>query len=130
MDVRAVRANRHAGQRTFPFDLREMMHGNRNVFPQQSELGYPDVTELHAGAEYRAGKYALRAGWWRDPAHALAIRNGVMPPPPFHYLVAADDPTENHVTAGLSYGEKTRFDASIDRGSRSTRVAFGVSTAF
>jgi hypothetical protein len=29
---------------------------------------YRDVTELHAGAEYRAGNLALRAGWWRDPA--------------------------------------------------------------
>jgi hypothetical protein len=29
---------------------------------------YRDVTELHAGAEYRAGNLALRGGWWRDPA--------------------------------------------------------------
>ncbi|MEA2463076.1 MAG: hypothetical protein QOJ98_823 [Acidobacteriota bacterium] len=29
---------------------------------------YRDVTELHAGAEYRTGNLALRAGWWRDPA--------------------------------------------------------------
>lgn len=29
---------------------------------------YRDVTELHAGAEYRAGSVALRGGWWRDPA--------------------------------------------------------------
>jgi len=32
---------------------------------------YPDVTEFHAGVEYRIGSVALRGGWWRDPAHGL-----------------------------------------------------------
>jgi hypothetical protein len=31
-------------------------------------LEYRDVTELHAGIEYRFAAVALRAGWWRDPA--------------------------------------------------------------
>ena len=108
----------------------EMMHSGRNVLPQGAEIGYPDVTELHAGAEYRAGKYALRAGWWRDPAHGLVSLNGIILPPPFHYLPTIVSSTEDHVTAGIGFGTKTRFDASIDRGSRSTRVAFGVSSAF
>ena len=30
-------------------------------------LNYQDVTELHAGVEYRAKAVSLRAGWWRDP---------------------------------------------------------------
>ncbi|HEV8434724.1 MAG TPA: hypothetical protein VGR95_15025 [Thermoanaerobaculia bacterium] len=33
----------------------------------------PDVTEIHAGAEYFFPwkvPFALRAGWWRDPAHS------------------------------------------------------------
>jgi hypothetical protein len=29
---------------------------------------YSDVTELHAGAEYKLRSVALRAGWWRDPS--------------------------------------------------------------
>ena len=107
-----------------------MMHDRRSTFPQQSELGFPDVTELHAGAEYRTGKVALRAGWWRDPAHALAILNGVEPPPPFDYVQAIVDSDEDHVTAGIGYGERVRFDAAVDRGARSTRVALGVSTTF
>jgi hypothetical protein len=107
-----------------------MMHDHRSVFPQGSELGYPDVTELHAGAEYRLGGMALRAGWWRDPAHSLAIRNGILPPPPFEYAATIVDESENHLTAGIGFGTKTRFDASIDRGTRSTRVALGVSTTF
>jgi hypothetical protein len=107
-----------------------MMHDRRNVFPQGSVIGFPDVTELHAGAEYRIGSVALRGGWWRDPAHALEIRNGVLPPPPFHYLPALAGSPENHLTAGIGFGGKTRFDASIDRGERSTRVALEVSTSF
>ena len=108
----------------------EMMHEERNVFPQGSELGYADVDELHAGAEYRAGKLALRAGWWRDPAHGLAIRNGVTPPPPFDYAPAILDSDQDHLTAGIGYGEKTRLDASIDRSARSTQVAVGIATTF
>jgi hypothetical protein len=107
-----------------------MMHDQRDIFPQGSEIGYPDVTELHAGAEYRAGGIALRAGWWRDPAHALAMQNGIVPPPPFHYASLLENESENHVTAGIGVGTKTRFDASIDRASRSTRLALGMSTTF
>lgn len=107
-----------------------MMHDRRSTFPQGSEIGFSDVTELHAGAEYRTGKVALRAGWWRDPAHALAVRNGIEPPPPLEYVLAIVDADEDHVTAGIGYGEKVRFDAAVDRGKYSTRVALGVSTTF
>jgi hypothetical protein len=40
------------------------------------------------------------------------------------------DSSENHLTAGIGFGGKTRFDASIDRGERSTRVALEISTSF
>lgn len=107
-----------------------MMHDQRSTFPQGSQLGYPDVTELHAGAEYRLGGVALRAGWWRDPAHALEVRNGIQPPPPFTAIAGILDTTENHVTAGIGFGTKMRFDASIDRSLRTTRLGFGVTTTF
>ncbi|HJQ37846.1 MAG TPA: hypothetical protein VKB93_11980 [Thermoanaerobaculia bacterium] len=108
----------------------EMMHEQRNVNPARSELGYPDVTELHAGAEYRLGALALRAGWWRDPAHALKTFNGILPPSPLSNVAAILDSSENHLTAGIGVGTKTRFDASIDRSERTTRLGFGVSTKF
>lgn len=107
-----------------------MMHDKRDLFLDRTKIGYPDVTELHAGAEYRIGGIALRAGWWRDPAHALANQNGVFPPPPFDYLYTILDSTENHLTAGLGIGSKTRFDASIDHSARSTQVAFGLGSSF
>jgi len=109
----------------------ESLHDQRNVFlPNRAQIGYPDVTELHAGAEYRMGGVALRAGWWRDPAHALASQNDISVPPPFTYIPLILDSTENHLTAGIGVGSKTRFDASIDRSARSTRVAFGVGSSF
>lgn len=107
-----------------------MMHDQRDLFLDRTQIGYPDVTELHAGAEYRIGGIALRAGWWRDPAHALANQNAIFPPPPFDYLYTILDSTENHLTAGLGVGSKTRFDASIDHSPRSTQVAFGVGSSF
>lgn len=108
----------------------EMMHEGRNVFPQGADLGYPDVTELHAGAEVRLGRVALRGGWWHDPAHALTTKNGILPPPPFTQIAGIVNEAENHVTAGLGIGTRNRLDASIDRGSRSTRVSLGVTTTF
>jgi hypothetical protein len=107
-----------------------MMHDKRALFPQASEIGYPDVTELHAGAEYRMGRLALRGGWWRDPAHSLQMLNGVEPAPPFSLIVGLVNESEDHLTAGIGFGTKNRFDASIDRGAHSTRVAMGVSTTF
>lgn len=107
-----------------------MMHDRRALNPDQSVIGYSDVTEVHAGGEYRSGRLALRAGWWRDPAHALSIRNGIEPPTPLHYIAAIDDADEDHLTAGIGYGEKTRLEAAVDRSDRSTRVLFGVSTTF
>ena len=38
---------------------------------------FPDVTELHAGAELRLATrvpVALRAGWWRDPTHPHTLQ--------------------------------------------------------
>lgn len=36
---------------------------------------YNDVTELHAGAEYKLRSVALRAGWWRDPSRFDLVPN-------------------------------------------------------
>ena len=91
-------------------------------------MNYPDVMELHAGAEYRIGSVAVRGGWWRDPAHGLEpigrwdSTNA--------QLSLLENRSENHVTAGFSAGTRTRLDAAIDRGSRSTRVIVGVGATY
>jgi hypothetical protein len=67
---------------------------------------YRDVTELHAGAEYRAGKLALRGGWWRDPARWNTVFWN-----PSQGLGARQD----HLTfgAGISAGA-ARIDVAVD----------------
>jgi len=62
-----------------------------------------DVTELHAGAEYRYGTVAVRGGWWRDPArHDIAMFPG---------SIALDHYT---VGAGFDVAENARFDVAVD----------------
>lgn len=67
---------------------------------------YRDVTELHAGAEYRTGNVALRAGWWRDPARWVTEFIG-----PSQGLGTRQD----HVTfgAGINAGS-ARIDVAVD----------------
>ena len=87
----------------------------------------PDVTELHAGAELRIPSrvpVAIRAGWWRDPAHRLratALEN-----------FALLDEDENHLTAGIGIGlgESLRLDAAIGRSEHTTRASVGVGAKF
>jgi len=50
----------------------------QSIYPEIQVLDQPykskDVTELHVGAEYFFATtipVAIRAGWWRDPAHAI-----------------------------------------------------------
>lgn len=68
-------------------------------------LPYDDVVELHAGAEYKISRVALRAGWWRDPAR-------VTDTPYRDYYLGQD---HEHVTfgAGFDFGAGS-VDVSFD----------------
>ncbi|HEX2061745.1 MAG TPA: hypothetical protein VHK90_13485, partial [Thermoanaerobaculia bacterium] len=68
-------------------------------------LPYEDLTELHAGAEYRLNRVALRAGWWRDPAR---VNDSA-----YHdYYLGRD---HDHITfgAGIDLGG-SRLDIAFD----------------
>ena len=68
-------------------------------------LPYYDVTELHAGVEYKLASLpvALRAGWWHDPAHYNAV--GLTP----------FGQTVRHTTFGAGIGSgATRLDLAYD----------------
>jgi long-subunit fatty acid transport protein len=82
-------------------------------------FGVDDVVELHAGAEYFFSTkipFALRAGYWRDPAHAVEWK-GPLNDPSFiaEALLYPKGETQNHISvgAGLAW---TRFqiDAAYD----------------
>lgn len=72
------------------------------------KLGAPftDVTELHAGAEYRVNGLAVRAGWWRDPSHTDSSTFY-----PYHPLGESHE----HLTfgAGIDVGP-ARIDVAYD----------------
>jgi long-subunit fatty acid transport protein len=56
-------------------DLVDNMQSVFNGVKEDPQYKREDVTELHVGAEYyflnSRIPWALRAGWWRDPEHAL-----------------------------------------------------------
>jgi len=63
---------------------------------------YQNATDLHAGAEYRLGNLALRAGWWREEAKRAA-----------DYVVG--DRTLQHITVGAGFNlGAARIDLAYD----------------
>jgi hypothetical protein len=111
-------------------DANEPVRASASPFLPPATFVMPDVTELHAGAEYRLGNVALRAGWWRDPAHRIRAEGDVQVAAALNLgLLDAD---EDHVTAGIGFGlsDRVRLDAAIDRGDRSTRASVAVATTF
>ena len=109
---------------------------NRLDLPEGAlRFDMPDVTELRAGAEYRLQTrvpVALRAGWWREPAHRVQAREGSMFPgvATVHNEILLHDQDENHVTAGIGIGGRVRFDAAFDRSENTRRASVGVATTF
>jgi long-subunit fatty acid transport protein len=87
----------------------DLAHDDYTVFGLAADYPYRDVTELHAGAEYRVPTrvlIALRAGWWRDPARwsesSVFLRGPL------------NDPVE-HLTfgLGLDFGP-AQLDVAVD----------------
>lgn len=94
---------------------------------------FPDVTELHAGAEYRLSTripIALRAGWWREPKHRLQAGSDDLAFGSAINAVMLPDQDENHLTAGIGIGDRIRFDAAFDRSENTSRASVGLATRF
>ena len=93
----------------------------------ESPFGADDVTELHLGAEYVLTTkipVALRAGFWRDPAHAVEWR-GPLNRPDFiaEAMLYPKGETQNHISAGIGLAwQKFQIDAAYD-GSDTYKVA-------
>ncbi len=57
----------------------EVVYDGEQLVKVDGVKGYEadDATEIHAGVEYYIQTrvpFAIRAGWWRDPAHAITYR--------------------------------------------------------
>jgi long-chain fatty acid transport protein len=78
-----------------------------------------DVTEIHVGAEYffpTKIPVAIRAGWWRDPAHSIEFRGPVNRPDFIaEALLFPKGESQNHVSigAGLAW-PRFQIDAAYD----------------
>ncbi|GEM_PF-5831149 len=103
-------------------------HEERSPYHSAS---YHDAVELHAGTEWRVSpKLAVRAGFWRDPAHHLESRHWTAY---FEWpeMLGIIDTNEKHVTAGATIGSgRARLNAAFDRGSKSTTSSIGIESSF
>ena len=91
----------------------------REVREAGAPFGADDVTELHLGAEYvitTKVPIALRAGFWRDPAHSVEWR-GPLTDPNFiaEALLFPEGEAQNHISvgAGLAW-PRFQIDAAYD----------------
>jgi len=85
----------------------------------EDPFGADDVIELHVGAEYvftTKIPFALRAGFWRDPAHSVEWR-GPLNRPDFiaEAMLYPKGETQNHMSigAGLAW-PRFQIDAAYD----------------
>jgi long-chain fatty acid transport protein len=80
---------------------------NADVREVEDAFYAPDVTEIHVGAEYFFSTkipFALRAGYWRDPAHSVEYRGPLTAPD----LVAEavlypKGESQNHFSVGAGF---------------------------
>lgn len=86
---------------------------------EEDPFGADDVIELHLGAEYvftTKIPFALRAGFWRDPAHSVEWR-GPLNRPDFiaEAMLYPKGETQNHISvgAGLAW-PRFQIDAAYD----------------
>lgn len=94
-----------------------------------------DVTELHIGAEYFFSTkipVAIRAGYWRDPAHSVTWR-GPLTNPNFiaEALLYPEGETQNHfsIGAGLAW-PRFQIDAAYDTSDNYKVASLSVVTRF
>lgn len=76
------------------------------VYAEGDHPPYHDVTELHAGAEYKLASVFLRTGWWRDPSRFAS--------PDY---VARERVEHRTFGAGIDVG-KARLDLAYDHASQ------------
>lgn len=89
--------------------------GVEHVTGYKSENG----TEYHAGLEYfilGSTPVAIRAGWWRDPAHAITYRGPVVTSEEVAAkILFPGSRTENHYSVGLGIAfPRFQVDAAYD----------------
>lgn len=83
-----------------------------------------DATEIHTGVEYfiqTRVPFAIRAGWWRDPAHAITYRGPIVGPDAMSATILFPETSDvNHFTLGVGLAwPRWQIDAAYDTSERS-----------
>ncbi|HKS24612.1 MAG TPA: outer membrane protein transport protein [Thermoanaerobaculia bacterium] len=92
---------------------------NESIREIDSAYKAPDVTEIHAGAEYFFSTkipLALRVGWWHDPAHSIEYRGPLSTPDRVAAAILYPrGESQNHrsIGAGLAW-PRFQVDAAYD----------------
>jgi long-chain fatty acid transport protein len=78
-----------------------------------------DVTEIHVGGEYFFAAripFALRAGWWRDPAHAIEYRGTLaVPDAVAAAILYPKGQSQNHYSVGGGFAwPRFQIDGAYD----------------
>jgi long-chain fatty acid transport protein len=114
-----------------------LTEGFQPMFENPEDFRIDDATELHVGAQWTVltgpAPLAIRAGYWKDPAHALRFigdRTDV------NSLTAAIYPADggddvDHVSVGLGYlGSKFQINAAYDHADTGDTAAISVLLGF
>ncbi|MBI2214534.1 MAG: outer membrane protein transport protein [Acidobacteria bacterium] len=115
----------------------EVVYDGDQLTKVEGVSGYEadDATEIHAGVEYYIQTrvpFAIRAGWWTDPAHAIAYRGPLVG----HDAMSAeilfpetDDVSHYTLGVGLSW-PRWQVDAAYDTSSLSDVASISVVMKF
>jgi len=91
-----------------------------SIFGEELTTTYRDVTEVHAGAEYRWPSFALRAGYWTDPSRY--VNRFVAGGQTVHHYTAGAGFNVSHARIDVAYE-----DADVDLQRRAlVSIAFGM----
>ena len=115
----------------------EVVYDGDELTKVESVSGYEadDALELHAGVEYyiqTVVPVAIRAGWWRDPAHAITYRGPLVGD---HAVGAAilfpETDDQSHYTVGIGIAwPRWQIDAAYDTSKRSDIASISMVVRF
>jgi long-subunit fatty acid transport protein len=94
-----------------------------------------DATELHAGVEYYIQTrvpFAIRAGWWRDPAHAITYRGPIVGHDAMAATILFPETNDvSHYTLGVGLAwPRWQIDAAYDHSTRSSIASISAVVRF
>ncbi len=103
----------------------EVVYDGAQLVSVESAHGYQadDATEVHTGIEYfiqTRVPFAIRAGWWRDPSHAITYRGPLNGDPAMAAAILFPEvDTQNHYTLGIGLAwPRWQIDAAYDTSER------------